>query len=242
MDWFDRIFTLFWIVGVMNSLNMLDNMDAVASVPALGILVFFAISSVNLDPSLFPLFLFLAGSVIAFLFFNWPPSKIFMGDSGSMVLGLVLAFGAIEFTWLAGFNHTSVHWYDRAGLTLLVFTIPLADTLTVTINRLWHGISPAKGGKDHTTHNFVYSGVPGKLVPLLLSLVVIIQVIVWWWFSSPQHYEMMGLELPPRVGRALASHSFPPGWVGFLFFLCYFILVFTLSRVNLSKGKYIYIK
>ena len=242
IDVWDKIITLFWVVGLMNSLNMLDNMDAAASVPALGITVLFTMIAMELQPELFPLFLFMSGSIAAFLFFNWPPSKLFMGDSGSLVLGLLLAFGAIQFSWLSDYQHPSLHWYDRVGSTLLVFTIPLADTLTVTINRLAHGISPARGGRDHSTHHLVYAGVKANYLPWVLATVVLLQLGTWFLFSSQKVYTLLHLPLPPRVGRVLAPHSLPAWYIGVIFFLCYFLAVFILSRVNLSKGKYAYAK
>ncbi len=153
----DGTLTIIWVVVVMNSLNMLDNMDGIT-----GTTVFFILLAVlfcgGVKMEIWTLSLFaMIGGVLGFLFFNVHPSKLFMGDAGSQFIGLYAAFFGVKSLLNAGHDAHTESWMGIV-LTLIVFTPAAADTLTVVINRLRRGQSPMVGGKDHTTHHLVYSG------------------------------------------------------------------------------------
>lgn len=159
---FNLAFTLFWVIGIMNSINMLDNMDGITTTVSIAILLFIIILNINLKTILSPLpilTLGLIGALLGFLVFNFHPSKMFMGDTGSQFLGCFLAIVGIEYCWNSSFL-TGNNWFESNAVTLgfittaLVFILPLTDTITVTINRLLRGSSPFVGGKDHTTHHY----------------------------------------------------------------------------------------
>ncbi len=162
--------TVFWVVGIMNSINMLDNMDAVAtiaSVSVIGALLISLILSQTLNSLYFLILVGLAGALLGFLFFNWSPSKMYMGDTGSQFLGVCLAALSIKFLWNYPAEHmTSI---SRVLLVVLAFIVPLSDTTTVVINRIARGSSPFVGGKDHTTHHLSYMGLSEQSVALLLA-------------------------------------------------------------------------
>lgn len=168
-NWLNYLLTLFWVVGIMNAINMLDNMDGIASVVSIFIIISallvnivhesFSINTVN-----FILILGVLASVIGFLYYNWYPSKMYMGDTGSQFLGIFLAIMGIIYFWnfdipsaLAEQNGTrSVVGGKQIIIALLAFILPISDTTTVVINRLLKGKSPFIGGKDHTTHYLSY--------------------------------------------------------------------------------------
>lgn len=165
------LITIFWVVGLMNSINMLDNMDGISSI--VSILACFFMVGVNI--SLFntnsystTLNLGVLGALCGFLIFNFHPSKMFMGDTGSQFLGVFLAIMGIDNCWN---NPTSplVNGFPIANIVimLLVFLLPLSDTITVVINRLREGRSPFIGGKDHTTHHLFFRGLTEKRIALL---------------------------------------------------------------------------
>lgn len=165
------LITIFWVVGLMNSINMLDNMDGISSI--VSILACFFMVGVNI--SLFntnsystTLNLGVLGALCGFLIFNFHPSKMFMGDTGSQFLGVFLAIMGIDNCWN---NPTSplVNGFPIANIVimLLVFLLPLSDTITVVINRLREGRSPFIGGKDHTTHHLFFKGLTEKRIALL---------------------------------------------------------------------------
>lgn len=194
--------TLFWVIGLMNSINMLDNMDGITTIVSIVILFFIIAINLNLHTIISPLpilSLGVLGSLLGFLVYNWHPSKMFMGDTGSQFLGSFLAVVGIEYCW----NSSSLinnSWYcvnpAFMGFTVvsLVFILPLTDTITVTINRIKHGQSPFVGGKDHTTHHLFFKGITEKriailffaigLVGLSLALNVILNYHLIWVIIS----------------------------------------------------------
>ena len=151
-NWMNIFLTVFWIVGLTNALNLLDNMDGLSSgvtiIAALGMLV---VSLHEGNPVAAMLCLALAGSCLGFLRYNFNPAKIFMGDCGSLFLGYMLATLAI----LSGWQHNS----PIAVLFLspvLILGVPIFDTTLVTILRSVHRRMPWQGGKDHSSHRLVH--------------------------------------------------------------------------------------
>jgi UDP-GlcNAc:undecaprenyl-phosphate/decaprenyl-phosphate GlcNAc-1-phosphate transferase len=176
--------TLFWIVGIMNSINMLDNMDGITTIVSIMILGFFIaqklLSKTSLNPQFFICVTMLA-ALSGFLIFNWHPSKMFMGDTGSQVLGVILAYMGIEFCWNIPTNaikDSSVYFpFKNISLILTVFILPLTDTLSVSINRILKGNSPFVGGKDHTTHHLFFKGITEKKIALIFAFIGLISAI-----------------------------------------------------------------
>ena len=189
------VLTIFWVVGIMNSINMLDNMDGIATTVSIftllaAILTIFLSSK---DYTNFHLLLLLGvmGSLVGFLFFNWHPSKMFMGDTGSQFLGVFLAAIGIIYFW----NNKGVSGDDaytrQIIIALLAFIMPIIDTTAVTINRLRKGIPPYVGGKDHTTHHLSYLGFNDDKVGLIfggLSLGSVFLIFVILKIISPWNY------------------------------------------------------
>jgi UDP-GlcNAc:undecaprenyl-phosphate GlcNAc-1-phosphate transferase len=157
------ILTFFWLVGLTNAINLMDNMDGLAggvSLIACGFLsVFFWKTGY---PELLVLSLALAGSILGFLVFNFPPAKIFMGDGGSMLLGFSLAALAVARRTQAS------NVFAVVGVPTLVFLLPILDTSLVTITRILRGQSPAIGGRDHTSHRLVAFGLSERQAVLVL--------------------------------------------------------------------------
>ena len=152
--------TVMWVVGLMNSLNMLDNMDGITTTTAIWVLV-----SCLLMHSIWNgwsldiwtvLIISSIGTLLGFLYFNIHPSKMFMGDGGSQFIGVIIAF----FTTKILLQNPLDLDFNLPGLIMVLtaLTPAIVDTLTVVINRLSKGKSPMVGGKDHTTHHLVYSG------------------------------------------------------------------------------------
>ncbi len=162
--------TILWITGMMNSFNLLDNMDGITGSISLVLACFFTVMSISLKQtdSFVTFFnLSVAGAVLGFLFFNFHPSKMYMGDSGSQFLGLFLAAFGIQFCWNNGqVTGDGYVMHENILLVLLVFLLPLTDTITVFTNRIAAGNSPFVGGKDHTTHHLFFKGITEKRIAI----------------------------------------------------------------------------
>jgi len=162
--------TVLWVVGIMNSINMLDNMDGITSITSLFIiLILISYLTLNVDLSNFFLLVLIgvSASIVAFLFYNWNPAKMFMGDSGSQMLGLFIAAVSIKYLWNSKSIHGEIIESKQIIIVLLAFILPIIDTTSVVINRLSRKQSPFVGGKDHTTHHLSYLGFSDSQVTFI---------------------------------------------------------------------------
>ena len=170
----DSVFTVVWVITLMNSLNMLDNMDGITETTVFFTLLACLTSCYVIGNPSKPFWLFtivaMLGALSGFLYFNINPSKLFMGDAGSQFLGLFVAFFSIKYLWNLGSTTEHNSWISLV-ITLVALTPAAADTLTVVINRIRAGKSPMVGGKDHTTHHLVYAGYSDKQVWIIFSLI-----------------------------------------------------------------------
>ena len=173
----DATLTVLWVVLIMNSLNMLDNMDGITGTTVFFILLTCILSSWIIFPFNINIWILIMSSVLGavggFLIMNIHPSKLFMGDAGSQFIGLFVAFFGIKFLWNIGSADPAIEHPSWLGLVvvLVAFTPAAVDTLTVVVNRLKKGQSPMIGGKDHTTHHLVYAGLSDIKVWLVFVLI-----------------------------------------------------------------------
>lgn len=180
-DYLNYAITIFWVVGIMNSINMIDNMDAIAT--CVCIMIIASAMMVILLQSDFTniYFVGMAGvlaALIGFLFHNWNPSKIYMGDTGSQFLGIFLAAIGILFFWNYKSSETIIPPFERFLIPLMVFMLPVIDTTIVVISRLSRGSSPFVGGKDHTTHALAKLGVSEQMVAIIYLLIGLLNMIL----------------------------------------------------------------
>lgn len=186
------VITIFWVVGIMNSLNMLDNMDAITTTVSISIILSaLAVMAFHQEfgSVYFMILIGVMAALIGFLYFNWHPSKMYMGDTGSQFLGVFLAAIGIKYLWNAEPPSGDLISARNLLLPLIVFLMPIIDTTTVVINRLMKGQSPFVGGKDHTTHALAYLGLSDRQVAMVfwfmtllsLLLVVIIEKYLKDW-------------------------------------------------------------
>lgn len=151
----NTVLTMLWIVALTNAFNLLDNMDGLAAgVGAIAAgyrLVFFAMDG---DATGVALSAILVGALLGFLVNNAPPASIFMGDAGSMFLGLLVASLCL---W-----SSEAHTRGIASVLLfpvLILIVPILDTAFVIVTRLFANRSIAVGGRDHTSHRLVQLGM-----------------------------------------------------------------------------------
>jgi len=165
-EWINDVLTIFWLVGITNAINLLDNMDGLAGGISLISSVFLAITFlINGQISTAILPVLLGGAVLGFLVFNFKPASIFMGDSGSMFVGFTLAGTALLAETGRFRSLTSV-----LLTPVLILMIPIFDTCFVTIARKVSGRPISRGGRDHTSHRLVALGISERRAVLMLYL------------------------------------------------------------------------
>ena len=149
------LFTWFWVVGMMNTVNLIDGLDGLAT-GVVGITALFItiISYILGQQSIAILSAVFTGAVFGFLPHNWNPAKIFMGDSGSMFLGLGLAV-------------LSIMGGAKLALALMVLGIPILDLAVVAINRIRRGQSPLHYDTTHLHYRMKATGLSVKQICLL---------------------------------------------------------------------------
>ena len=162
---------ILWLVGMTNAFNLLDNMDGLAATLAGIAFAFFAIDALTIHPNDTILALSLAGalSCLGFLPFNLRPrgkALVFMGDSGSQLLGFALATLGLSASWkVAGSTVATLL------LPILVLAVPILDTTLVTVVRLLEGRPVSQGGRDHSSHRLVRFGLSERNAVLLLAVI-----------------------------------------------------------------------
>jgi UDP-GlcNAc:undecaprenyl-phosphate GlcNAc-1-phosphate transferase len=163
---------LLWLVGVTNAFNLLDNMDGLAASMAAIAFAFFAVDAVTVHPSHFALGFAIAGSLacVGFLPFNLRRggrALVFMGDSGSQLVGFALAALGLTSSWRVAGSATVA----TLILPILVLAVPILDTALVTVVRLLEGRPIYRGGRDHSSHRLVRYGLSEKHAVALLVLI-----------------------------------------------------------------------
>lgn len=215
----DYMITILWIIGLMNSINMLDNMDGVTasiSVSILsGILMIGVISGeTNIVTSI--VILSQIGALCGFLVYNWHPSRMYMGDTGSQFLGVFLSAISIIFIWNnKDVDDTNLIQFKQFVFPMLLFIVPLIDTITVTIRRIMRKQSPFVGGKDHVTHHLAFNGIKDGYVALILFLLNSLSIGLIYYLY---HYNSW----TPNVTLAC---------------FLYFIFLFLMIQVIYNRGK-----
>ncbi len=163
---------ILWLVGMTNAFNLLDNMDGLAATLAAIAFSFFAIDAVTIHPNHMHLALALAGACACagFLPFNLrahaKKALVFMGDSGSQVLGFTLASLGLAASWNVAGSTVATFL-----LPVLILAVPVLDTSLVTVIRLLEGRPISQGGRDHSSHRLVRLGMSEKHAVLLLALI-----------------------------------------------------------------------
>tara|TARA_B100000963_G_scaffold183070_1_gene159140 strand:- start:136 stop:1242 length:1107 start_codon:yes stop_codon:yes gene_type:complete len=190
--------TIFWVVAMMNSINMLDNMDGITAQTSFFIIttaiIFLSFNS-GFEKYDYMICLGSIGSLIGFLFYNFYPSKMFMGDSGSQFLGLLVAIIGIKYFWnIEDFKTGTTIPPKQIVTVLIVFTLPIVDTTSVVINRIARKSSPFVGGKDHTTHHLSYLGFNDTQISFIFAGISFLSCIIaisiyrfvynWTWINT----------------------------------------------------------
>jgi UDP-GlcNAc:undecaprenyl-phosphate GlcNAc-1-phosphate transferase len=164
---FDVLISVFWIVGITNSINFFDNVDGGASgAIAIASIFLFILALQGGQYFIAAQSIVLSGSTVGFLLWNKPPARIYMGDAGALFLGVLIA------TLTLRFNPNPIDRFSSFAIPVLLLAVPILDTTVAVLSRLRRRISPFQGGQDHLSHRLLRAGLRKQLAVLIL------------WFSS----------------------------------------------------------
>ena len=198
---FNVFITIMWIVGITNAFNLLDNMDGLAAgTGCIASLCLFLAGLMTGNTLLTVSAVGLCGALLGFLFFNFNPAKIFMGDSGSLFLGYSMATLSIT-----GTGEYASNLFFAMLVPVLVLAVPIFDITFVSLLRFFNGKAISQGARDHTSHRLVAFGLSERATVLLFylmsmicgtvallglkysmlypSVLAILFVIVFWYFG-----------------------------------------------------------
>lgn len=186
------VFSIFTVLVIINAFNLIDGIDGLAA--SMGIIssLAYGIYFYFFDPNFQHVILSVAltGALTGFLYYNKTPAKIFMGDTGSMLIGLVLAMLAIEFI------NTNLHFstklyfrsYSAPTLAMSIIFVPLFDIIRVFMIRIFHGQSPFKPDKNHLHHLLLKLGYSHLKATFILSLFSILLIILAFYLHRYGNY------------------------------------------------------
>lgn len=188
----NMVITIFWLIGITNAVNLLDNMDGLATGIAAIASAFLTVNFVTAGQPTEALMLgVFTGALVGFLIYNSNPASIFMGDSGSMFIGFFMASAPL--INLSGGRSRS--FVPVLAVPILVLFIPIFDTTFVTILRKLSGRAASQGGRDHTSHRLVALGLSEKRAVLMLYALAALSGLL----------AIMVRQLKPDVGLALLA-------------------------------------
>ena len=175
--------TVLWIVGVTNSINFFDNHDGGAAGTVAVITFFlFIIAHDRQQILVSALAIVTAGATAGFLIWNRHPAKIYMGDAGSLFLGVIISVLTIRL------SPGVVPSYKSLAIPVFLMATPILDTTVAVISRLYRGISPFQGGRDHLSHRLMRVGLnrPKTAFTLwgLAAIFGLIAVTIYTWPDS----------------------------------------------------------
>ncbi|MDT5122657.1 MAG: UDP-GlcNAc:undecaprenyl-phosphate/decaprenyl-phosphate GlcNAc-phosphate transferase [Acidobacteriota bacterium] len=152
----NMMLTIFWLIGITNAVNLLDNMDGLSSgIAAISSIFLAANFLINSQPTEALVLAVFAAALIGFLVYNSNPASIFMGDCGTMFIGFFLASTSL----MSAAGGRSRSFLPVLAVPILVLLIPIFDTTFVTVIRKLSGRAASQGGRDHTSHRLVALGM-----------------------------------------------------------------------------------
>ncbi len=179
--WASVIFTILVFLTIINALNMIDGINGLASSITLVGAIFYGVWFYLIDQNLQHTILAaaLAGALVAFLRFNVTPAQIFMGDTGSMVLGFLLAFFSVEFIQTNAVNQFHDYFFHSSPtLAIAILMLPLYDLFRTMFLRIIRGKNPLRADKNHIHHLLLRLGLSHEKVTVLLVLYSISSIAI----------------------------------------------------------------
>lgn len=159
----DTLVSILWIVGICNAINFFDNLDGgAAGTVAAATVGIFLIAYGQGQELISALAILTAGATLGFLMWNKSPAKIYMGDAGALFLGIILS--ALTIRMDPGIDP---NWKSLA-IPVILLAVPILDTTVAVTSRLYRGLTPLNGGKDHLSHRLVRIGLTHRIAAFVL--------------------------------------------------------------------------
>lgn len=169
ISWLDTGFTMLWLIGMTNAMNMIDSMDGLSvGLSAIAFVFFLPVTLASGQTHLSAISALLLGVCVGLYFYNITPAKLFLGDSGAQTLGFIVASVAMAYAPVG--LHPVTSWF----VPILLLSIPIFDTSLVTISRLRRGLPVYKANRDHIYHRLLHLG----LSPLRAVMTVHLAAVV----------------------------------------------------------------
>lgn len=175
--WASIFLSLFTYIVVVNSFNLIDGIDGLAGgiglIASVAFGTWFAFAG---DPVMAALAFSLSGSLLAFLMFNFSPAKIFMGDSGSLTIGLIICILAIKLVSydVSNINNVFILQISKPIFVMSVLVYPLIDTLRIFVYRAVRGISPFSADRNHLHHRLIDLGYNHRKTVIIIYIINIL--------------------------------------------------------------------
>lgn len=212
--WLSIAITMLWFTAIINAMNFIDNMDGLSGGIAViaGSMLLIA-TLLNGQWFVAAICALLVGSVLGFLVFNFPPAKVFMGDGGSLIIGLLLAFLTVRTTYtpLDETSSTSSGWY-AVLMPVVILAVPLYDFVSVTLIRLSQGKSPFVGDMQHFSHRIRDRGLGGRSTILVIYALTLATGISGLLMTRAQPWQaaVLGVQALALIGAiALFEYRAP---------------------------------
>jgi UDP-GlcNAc:undecaprenyl-phosphate GlcNAc-1-phosphate transferase len=179
----DEVVMTIWIIGICNSINFFDNLDGGAAGTVAVSTIGIALIALGEGQELIAaLSIVTAGSTIGFLMWNKPPAKIYMGDAGALFLGVVVGVLTIRL------NPGIAPKWNSIALLPILLAVPILDTCIAVFSRLYRGISPFTGGKDHLSHRLMRKGLNKQNTAFALwgaqAVFVCAALVIYQWTAA----------------------------------------------------------
>ena len=200
-NYLNVVFSLLWILVVINSINFIDNMDGLTVVVSGSICLQIALlANFSNIYKVTDISLLLLATLIGFFIYNFPPAKFYFGDSGTLFVGYVLGFISIIYDWKPTLDGILISPFSPI---LFIFTVPILDFVIVTTYRISNNTSPTEGGTDHISHRLLNLGYSEK------------RVLIEFIFISFFSYALL---IATIFSNGVTSYIFALGFVIFFIF------------------------
>jgi UDP-GlcNAc:undecaprenyl-phosphate GlcNAc-1-phosphate transferase len=177
-EMFSLLLTYLTIIVIINSFNLIDGIDGLAGSLGLMASTIFGLYFLQVNMPAYAILAFsLAGSLAAFLIFNFQPARVFMGDTGSLLIGLVNAILVVKFINVANMPDVQYPVVASPAVGFAILVIPLLDTLRVFTIRMFHRRSPFSPDRNHVHHLLLDKGLSHRYITLLLVSLNILFII-----------------------------------------------------------------